>query len=314
MPGIKVGSDSWICEYITPWDIYVHGITNILTYKKTAYQEMHIVETGAYGKALVLDGKWQCCTGDEFIYHEALIHPALICHGSPRRVLVLGGGDGAAVREILRWKTVEQVMMVDIDAEVVEACRQHLPEIHQNSFDDPRMQLVIGDALEVLDNTDQKWDIVISDLSDPIEEGPSFQLFTQEFFEKVQRCLAPEGYFVLQAGPVAPVGLTIYSRVVHTLSSVFPHVHPYASYIPTFGEPWGFALCSAQTITSQPDPVAIDKLLQEETIGGLKLLDGIYLLGLLQTPAYVRRAIASETQVYTIQEPPQFFGQGTLGK
>lgn len=313
MAGSKVGADSWITEYITPWDIYLHGITKILAYKKTAYQDMYIVESGAYGKGLVLDGKWQSCVGDEFIYHEALVQPAMICHGSPRNVLVLGGGEGATVREILRWKTVEQVMMVDIDGEVVEACQEYLPEMHQNSFDDPRTQVVIGDALEVLETTEQKWDIVISDLSDPIEEGPSIKLFTKEFFEKLQRVMAPGGYLALQAGPVAPVGLRIYARVLHTLSTVFPHVHPYAASTPTFGEPWGLALASAEMISSQPEPATIDQMLQEKTTGGLRLLDGVALLGILQTPVYVRRAIASETEIYSLKELPQFYGLDITG-
>jgi spermidine synthase len=90
MAGSKVNADLWVSEYITPWDMYVHGVTKVLAYKKTAYQEMYIVETGAYGKGLVLDGKWQSCTGDEFLYHEAFVHPAMICHSAPRNVLVLG--------------------------------------------------------------------------------------------------------------------------------------------------------------------------------------------------------------------------------
>lgn len=314
MAGSKVGADLWVSEYITPWDIYVHGVTKVLAYRKTAYQEMYIVETGAYGKGLVLDGKWQSCTGDEFLYHEALVQPAMICHAAPRTALVLGGGEGATVREILRWKTVEQVMMVDIDGEVVEACREHLPEMHQNAFEDPRTQLVIDDALKVLDTTDQTWDVIISDLSDPIEEGPSFQLFTKEYFEKAKRVLAPGGYFVLQAGPVAPVELTLHARLVNTLKAVFPHVQSYASHTPTYASPWGFAIASSEPIPTQPDPATTDQLLQAKTVGGLRLIDGITLLGMLQTPAYIRRAIAQETQVYTLKEPPKFFGKGTLGQ
>jgi spermidine synthase len=314
MAGSQVGADLWVSEYITPWDMYVHGITKVLAYKKTAFQEMYIVETGAYGKGLVLDGKWQSCTGDEFLYHEPLVHPAMICHSSPRNVLVLGGGEGATVREILRWKTVEQVMMVDIDGEVVEACREHMQEMHQGAFEDSRTNLVIGDALEVLDTTEQKWDIVISDLSDPIEEGPSFQLFTKEYFEKAQRVLAPGGYFVLQAGPVAPVELTLHARLVNTLKAVFPNVHSYASHTPTYGSPWGFAIGTAEAIATQPDPDATNQLLEEKTTGGLRLIDGISLLGIMQTPAYIRKAIAAETQVYTLKEPPKFFGKGAIGQ
>ncbi len=314
MAGSQVGADLWVSEYITPWDMYVHGVTKVLAYKKTPYQEMFIVETGAYGKGLVLDGKWQSCTGDEFLYHEALVHPAMICHTSPRNVLVLGGGEGATVREVLRWQTVEQVMMVDIDGEVVEACREHLPEMHQNAFDDPRTNLVIGDALEALDNTEQKWDIVISDLSDPIEEGPSFQLFTKEYFEKIQRVLSPDGYVVIQAGPVAPAELRLHARLVYTLKAVFPNVHSYASYTPTYGSPWGFAVASAQSINTQPNPAAIDQLLQEKTTGGLRLIDGTTMLGMFQTLAYIRKAIADQTQVYTLKEPPKFFGKGALNQ
>lgn len=312
MAGSEVKADLWIKEYITPWDVYEHGITKILAYQKTAYQEMYIVETGAYGKALVLDGKWQSCTEDEFLYHEPLVQPALICHQAPKSALVLGGGEGATLREILRWKTIERVMMVDIDGEVVQACKDHLGEMHQNAFDDPRVELVIGDALNVLDTTQEKWDIVISDLSDPIEEGPSFQLFTQEYFQQIQSILAPGGYLVVQAGPTSPAELKLHARLVKTLRTVFPHVASYCSAVPTYSVAWGFALCSMKPIDTRPDPDAIDRLLAEKTTGGLRFLDGITYLGLLQTPAHVRRAIAETSQIYTLKEPPKFFGKGIV--
>ena len=314
MAGSELRADIWISEYITPWDIYVHGVTRVLAYKKTDFQEMYVVETGAYGKGLVLDGKWQSCTGDEFLYHEPLVHPAMIFHGEPKKVLVLGGGEGATVREVLRWKTVEKVAMIDIDGEVVEACRQHLPEMHQNAFDDPRTEVVIGDALHFLDTTDDRWDVVISDLSDPIESGPSFQLFTKEYFEKVQRVLSPTGFFVVQAGPVSPSEMKLHAHIVRTLNSVFPNVKSYTSYIPTYGSPWGFAVASASPINTRPEPEKIDEILAQHTTGGLRMFDGTTLLGILQVPAHLRRAIESETQVYTMAEPPKFFGKGSVSQ
>lgn len=310
MAGSEVKADVWMNEYITPWDIYSHGVTRILACKKTAYQEMYIVETGAFGKALVLDGKWQSCTGDEFIYHETLVQPAMIAHQSPKKVLVLGGGEGATIREVLRWKTVEQVMMIDIDGEVVEACREHLSEMHQNAFDDPRLELVIADALEVLDATSVQWDIIISDLSDPIEEGPSFPLFTKEYFQKLKRVLTPGGFVVVQAGPVSPPELPHHARLINTLKAVFSNVHSISSNTPAYGWPWGFALCCNEAIQTQPDPAAVDQLLAEKTTGGLRFLDGSTLLGILQTPLYIRRGIEEENQVYTLKEPPKFFGKG----
>lgn len=314
MAGSEVRADFWMSEYVTPWNISLHGVTKVLAYKKTPYQEMFIVESGAYGKGLVLDGKWQSCTGDEYLYHEPLVHPAMYFHGEPRKVLILGGGEGATVREVLRWKSVEKVVMVDIDGEVVEACREHLAEMHQNIFDDPRVQLVIGDALHFLDTTEENWDIVISDLSDPIESGPSFQLFTKEYFERVRRVLSPDGFFAIQAGSVSPAEMKLHVRLVNTMKAVFPNVKSYSSYVPTYAVPWGFALGSAQAIADRPDPEATDKLLEEKTTGGFRMFDGITLLGLLLIPAHLRRAIAKETEVFTLAEPPKFFGKGSASQ
>ncbi len=307
MAGSDVGADFWMSEYITPWDIYSHGVTGVVAYKKTAYQEMYIVETGTYGKALVLDGKWQSCTGDEFLYHEPLVHPAMIFHGAPGKVLILGGGEGATAREVLRWKTVEKVVMIDIDGEVVEACKQYLPEIHQNVFENPRLQVEIADALNFLDSTDEQWDVVICDLSDPIESGPSFTMFTKECFEKIHRVLSPQGFLVIYAGGVAPGELTLHARLVHTLNAVFPNVQSYSSYPSTYGSPLGFALASQLEIDIDPNPQEIDRLLQAKTSGELRMLDGISLVGMLHPPKHLRQAIASANQIYTLAEPPQLF-------
>lgn len=206
MPGSRVNPPLWITEHISPYDIYQHGVVEVLVTKRTAFQEMCIVETGTYGKALVLDGKWQSCTVDEFLYHEPLVHPACVNHGDPRTVLILGGGEGATVREVLKWNSVQKVVTVDIDGEVVEACKRHLPEMHQGAWDDPRTELIIGDALDYLDRTEPQWDVIISDLSDPIEEGPSFKLFTKEHFEKCRRALGPGGYVDEVVSPLAAGG------------------------------------------------------------------------------------------------------------
>lgn len=314
MAGSQVNADVWISEYITPYDIYVHGITNVLAHKKTQYQEMYIVESGAYGKALVLDGKWQSCTGDEFLYHEALVHPAMVAHPNPENILVLGGGEGATIREVFRWNAVKKAMMVDIDGEVVEACREHLSEMHQGAFEDPRLELIIGDALHVLDTTEPKWDVIISDLSDPIEEGPSFQLFTQEYFSQLKQALRDSGIVVIQAGPVAPANLHIHGRLVNTLKTVFTHVHSYFAPTCTYGSPWGFAMASEQTFDTQPNTEKIDLILEQKTTHNFHSFDGISLLGMLQTPGYIRHCINKETEIYTMKKPPQFFGKGVSNK
>jgi len=313
VPGSELRADFWVTEYITPWDYYAHGVTKVIAHQTTAFQEMYIVETGAYGRALVLDGKWQSCTGDEFLYHEPLVQAPMLVHGAPRRVLILGGGEGATAREVLRWKTVEHVTMIDIDREVVDACRKHLAAMHQNAFDDPRLEVVIQDALEYLDNTEQSWDVIISDLSDPIEEGPSFKLFTKEYFEQAKHVLKPDGVFVLQAGPVSPVELGMHARLACTMRSVFENVESYTTYVPTFVSPWGFTLGTSRKIDTLPDPTQVDRELEEKTTGGFRMLDGRALLGLFQLPKHLRKAIEEETHIYTLGQPPKFFGRGTAG-
>jgi len=314
MSGARLDADLWINEYITPCDVYQHGVKQILSHKKTPFQDMYIVESGIYGKGLVLDGKWQSCTGDEFLYHEPLVHPACVFHGAAEKVLVLGGGEGATVREVLKWHSVTKVVMVDIDGDVVEACQEHLPEMHQGAFDDPRTQLVIGDALDYLDQSENQWDIIISDLSDPIEEGPSFKLFTQEYFQKCRRALTPDGFFVVQAGPTSPQDMTLHVRLNKTVQSVFEHAVSYCSHTPTYGTPWGYVMAGSQSIDKRPDPDAIDRLLQSKTTNNFRMFDGSSLLGLMQTPKYIREAIAAETTIYTQKSPPKFFGVGSAKK
>jgi spermidine synthase len=299
----------WIADYLTPSDILYHAVHKVLAYKKTPFQEMLIVDCGTYGKGLVLDGIWQSSSGDDFLYHESLVHPACVNHGSPRSLLVLGGGEGATIREALKWKTMERVVMVDLDAEVVAACIEHLPEMHQGAFDDPKVKLVINDALDYLDHAVNEWDVIISDLTDPIEHGPAFKLFTKEYFEKARKALHPGGYFLLQAGPVSPPSMKMHIRLVSTLKAVFKYVHSYNIHVPCLGHPWGFVLASDTPINLRPDPETVDALLAEQTNGKFTMFDGTTLLGLMQSPKHIRDAIAAETMVYTLEHPPVFSTQ-----
>jgi len=312
MAGAKLNADFWISEYHTPWDVYLHGVDRILATGKSPYQTFQVVDSGAYGKSLILDGKWQSAVGDEFLYHEPLVHPACCFQGGPRKVLILGGAEGATLREVLRWKTVERVVMVDIDGMVVEACRQHLAEMHQNSFADPRAAVMIGDALAFLQETEEQWDVIIADLTDPIESGPAFRLFTQEHFQRIKTVLAPGGFYVLQGGSLTPPELPIHAKVVNTLKTVFQQVNPCFCYAPTYGVSLGLVLAADRDFSTRPEPEAIDRLLQSSTTGGFRMFDGESLLGMLQLPLYVRRAIEAETEVYTLQHPPQAFGEGSM--
>ncbi|HTN00617.1 polyamine aminopropyltransferase [Planctellipticum variicoloris] len=310
MPGALLAADLWISEYLTPCDVWQHGVTRLLAHRQTSFQEMSIVESGPYGKALVLDGKWQTCTGDEFLYHEPIVHVPCSLHGAPKTVLIAGGADGGALREALKWKSVERVVVADIDGEVIQACRELLPEIHQGAFDDPRAEIAVGDAWDYVASTPNTWDVIIADLTDPIEEGPAFKLFTREFFALCRNALRPGGLFVNQAGSMSPPLSHLLSRVVKTIGSVFPQTSLISANVPTYGSQWGLALASDRLLNTRPDPAVIDELLATSLQGQpLRMFDGQTLLGLLQWPKYLRDAVAAETCIYTVDAPPKFFGQ-----
>ena len=300
----------WLREHLSAHDSYIHGIRRVLLQTRTRYQDMWLVDTHTFGRALLLDGKWQSCTADEHLYHEPLVHvPALVAAlagQAPRRVLILGGGEGATAREILRWRSVERVVMVDIDGEVVDACRTHLEEMHQGAFDDPRVELVIGDALTYLAETDPVWDLVISDLSEPVEDGPSYPLFTREHFQDVSRVLAPGGVFVLQAGSLSHHELYLHARLARTVSAVFDHVVSYQSAVPSFATPWGYLVArSGAAIDTLPDPAAVDAILAAQLTQPARMMDGATYVSLLQTQGHIRRAIEAETRIYTRDDPPK---------
>lgn len=189
---------------------------------------------------LFLDKKIQSAQIDEYIYHESLVHPVMLNHPNLKHVLILGGGEGATIREVLRYPEVEKVTMVDIDKELIEICKQYLPEWSQGAFDHPKTELVIGDARRFVEETRDKYDMIISDLTEPVNQGPSVMLFTQEFYQLISSKLKDKGLFVMQAGSADMVHHEFFVSCYQTLRKVFPEVKPFWVFILSFGLPWGF--------------------------------------------------------------------------
>lgn len=293
----------WFIEYTSPEEGHIHGIKTIHYSSQTKYQKMEIMESGSYGLCLVLDGKMQSSITDEFIYHEALVHPALLCHPDPKRVFIVGGGEGATLREVLRHKSVEYCMMVDIDREVVEKCREVLPQWHQGAFDDPRTDLRFMDARKYLEETSDSYDAIIIDISEPVEEGPAYLLFTREFYEIVKERLSPDGVISLQAGTTALHQLTNFTAVNKTLASVFPVVAPYNVPIPSFGLPWGFTLASKNRDPRLFSATELDEMIARRIKGDNRFYDGVANQGLFFLPKHIRQALAAETRVIEDNAP-----------
>ncbi len=198
---------------------------------KTEHQDLVIFENAALGRVMALDGVVQTTERDEFIYHEMMTHVPLLAHGSARKVLIIGGGDGGMLREVCRHKTVEHITMVEIDAGVVEFCRQYLPNHSAGSYDDARFNLVIDDGVNFVNQTSETFDVIISDCTDPI--GPGESLFTSRFYEGCARCLKPGGIFVAQNG----VCFLQQEEAVNShqkLTHYFQDVSFYQAAIPTY--------------------------------------------------------------------------------
>ena len=208
----------WCFETTTAVEGHAHAIIRTVFGLRTEFQLMEILETASYGKVLVLDGRIQSSVADDFIYHETLVHPAMIQHERPETALVIGGGEGATLREVLRYGSIRRVVMIDIDQAVIEACKVHLPEMHRGSFADERAELRFEDARAYLEATRERFDVAFIDLTEPMEEGPARFLFTREFYRLVSDRLTDRGLMAMQAGMTRVGELRFYAAMVKTLA------------------------------------------------------------------------------------------------
>lgn len=282
--------------------MYTYRVKNVLQMAKTKFQDAWIVELYGYGKALFLDKKIQSALLDEYMFHEPMVQPGMFTHPSPQRVLVAGGGEGATLREVLRHNTVKEAVMVDIDDELVAFCKQWMPEWHQGAFEDPRTTLIHDDARKIIAQYRSHFDVIVSDLTDPLETGPSHLLFTKEFYQLIYDALTEDGVLTVQSGAGDPLYPYLYGCVVRTLQEVFPVVRPYWCFVASFMLPWGFVLAS-----KKPDPLALSaeiiaQRIEERGVQGLRYYDPFTHFGMFSIPPYLREVIAT-ARVLTDAEP-----------
>ncbi|MBL8697121.1 MAG: polyamine aminopropyltransferase [Alphaproteobacteria bacterium] len=193
-----MGAGDWFQELLFPHARQSFEITKVLYRERTAHQDLIIFETPTYGRVLALDSIIQVTEKDEYVYHEMMTHMPIVAHGRAKRVLIIGGGDGGILRETLRHKAVQRVTMVEIDRSVVDMCLEYMPSIPQKAFRDRRTDLVIADGARFVAETDERFDVVIVDSTDPV--GPGEVLFTEGFYRNCHRVLTPGGILVNQNG------------------------------------------------------------------------------------------------------------------
>ena len=214
------------------------SVDNLLYDSETDHQRIKVFENGTFGRILTLDDVVQTTEGDNFVYHEMLTHVPILAHGAAKRVLIIGGGDGGMAREVLRHATVDHVTMVEIDAGVVEFSKEYLPTLSQGAFDDPRLELVINDGAVFMRETEQTYDVIIVDSTDPI--GPGEVLFTDTFYGQAQRALTENGILVTQNGVQFMQGDEL-TNTLRAFKALFQDWGCYTATIPTYaGGPMAF--------------------------------------------------------------------------
>ncbi|WP_154222810.1 polyamine aminopropyltransferase [Marinicella rhabdoformis] len=206
-------------------------VEEVLFEHRTDHQHLVIFNNQQWGTVMALDGIIQTTEKDEFIYHEMMTHVPMLAHGSAKNVLIIGGGDGGILREVLKHKSVEQVIQVEIDQAVIDMCIEFLPGHSQGAFDDPRVEVVIDDGVHFVNQTEVQFDVIISDSTDPI--GPGEVLFTSSFYQGVNRCLNQGGVFVAQNG-VSFMQLDEVTTSYQRLSSEFKQAAFYTAAVPTY--------------------------------------------------------------------------------
>lgn len=296
----------FVCETHTEAAVWQYTVDKFLVAGKTPYQEYQICEVPRFGKTLFLDYHIQSSIMDEYVFHECMSQPAMMLHPNPKKVMVAGGGEGATLREALRHPTVEEAVMVDIDEELVNMVKEHMPEWHQGAFEDPRTTLLHTDARKYLaENKGANFDVILSDLPNPIDGGPAVYLFTKEYFQICADAMSEDGVFAMQAGCANenyPQCFACCHATLEAMKEVFPHVAGYYGIVTTFFMPWGFILAS-----KKHDPLAstldqLEKRFKERNVVNRYYTPRFH-HAMFTLPEYMHRAIEEHGRVLTDAEP-----------
>lgn len=277
-------------EFLNDDARFAYRAARLLESGTTEYQSYEVWETPQFGRLFRLDGCFMTSERDEFFYHENLIHVAGSAHLGLRDALIIGGGDGGSAEELFKYPGIERVVLVELDAKVVDIARKHLPAVHRGSLDDPRLELRIEDGLAyVAEKSTGAFDLIVLDLTDPV--GPAESLYTEAFFAACKRLLRAGGALTLHLG--SPVFQPSRVRdLVERLRLVFRHVAPYFMYIPLYGSQWGMAVASD---TLDPRGLAeddVDAVLRQRGITGLQYYNGAMHRAQFALPNYLRSLLA----------------------
>jgi spermidine synthase len=284
---------------------HIHGIEKILADLRTPYQHVQLVQSPIFGKMLIIDGDIQSTSKDEYIYHESLVHPAMLLSEKPENAIILGGGEGATLREVLKHKSIVKALMIDIDKDAIQIAKKYLQEWHQGAFENPKAKVLNLNARKFMETqvSTGSVDVIISDLTEPFEDGPSYKLFTKEFFEIINDRLKDRGVFALQASILRITTFKMHLSIRNTLKKIFPVVRSYYAYIPSFDTTWGFIIASKKYDPLNLSANQINSLISERIEGQLKFYDGDTHIQMLSLPKDIKLILSEDSEIITDQNP-----------
>jgi len=289
----------FVTERLNPDFGYFYTVDRSLHQGKTQWQHMEIVETREFGRVLLLDGVTQVTQKYEFLYHEPMVHPALVSHPDPQDVLIIGAGDGGILREVLKHP-VKKAVMAELDGGVVDFCARLMPEINQGAFVDPRYRLEVGDGRKFVEGTAEKFDAVIMDMTDPF--GPSVMLYTREFFQKVKATFRDErGMFVMHTeSPITRPNT--FKQCLRTLGEVFRYRRTFYVYIQMYATLWSITVCSDGTDAAAIPPAEIEKRLKARAIAALRTYTPATHHSMLAEPPFIGDLVRASAEVPVITD------------
>lgn len=242
----------WIDETLHDAFRFSLKADSVLVDDRSEHQHIVIFENAEFGRMLMLDGVVQLAMRDEFIYHEMMAHMPLFALDAPETVLIVGGGDGGVLREVLQHQSVRTAVLCEIDASVLERSREYFPEVSDGAYDNPRSEIVIADGMQFTAETERRFDAILVDSTDPI--GPGAILFTPEFYANCRRCLAPGGVLVTQNGLPFVQGSEL-QDTMRAFRSLFDDAWAYLATTPTYvGGPMSFGWGSDDPRLRQVSP------------------------------------------------------------
>ena len=254
-------ADEWFAEPPYAGVQQRYRVLERLHSQTTPFQTLEVLDLEGPGRALILAGTLQTSLNEDFTYHELLVHIPLFAHANPHRVLIVGGGDGGALRHVLLHRGVDRALEIEIDQAVVEASLRYLPEISAGAYSDIRAELKIDDGVRYLAETSERFDVILVDSTDPV--GPAAGLISDEFLHNAQRALAPGGLMAMQSG--SPVSQPReFLATVRAFKNTFRIVKPYLGYVPIYPAMlWSWVVGSEEVDPTSFDDVSVRTRLEE---------------------------------------------------